>query len=81
MEAENCRINIEQLKREREAARVRDLTRRHEEERHALALQKEAETKELFLNWETRLQLEAGDAETSERELKTRQAMEESHAK
>lgn len=29
VEAENCRVNIEQLKRDREAARVRDLTRRH----------------------------------------------------
>lgn len=57
MEAENCRVAIEQFKRDREAARVRELTRRHEEERNALALQREAETKELFLNWETRLKL------------------------
>lgn len=57
MEAENSRVAIEQLKRDREAARVRDLTRRHEEERNYLALQSEAEIKELFLNWETRLKL------------------------
>jgi hypothetical protein len=76
VEAENCRISIEQMKREREAARVRDLSRRHEEERHSLAIQGEVETKELFLNWETRLKLEAEEADTAERELKTRQAME-----
>lgn len=65
MEAENCRVSIEQLKKDREAARVRDLARRHEEERNSLELQREAETKELFLNWETRLKLEAAEADTA----------------
>lgn len=54
VEADNCRLAIEQMKKEREAARIRDLTRRHQEERHELALLRESETKALFVNWEER---------------------------
>jgi hypothetical protein len=47
------------MKKDRETGRIRDLERRHQEERQELAFQRESETKSLFLNWENRLKAEA----------------------
>lgn len=77
VEADTNRIAIDHLKKEREAARVRDLERRHQEERHELALLRETETKVLFVRWEQKLKNEADEAERSEKELHTRQVIEE----
>jgi uncharacterized protein (DUF111 family) len=57
VEAENCKLAVQQMKKDREAARIRDLERKHEEERQDLALLREAETKALYQDWENRLKL------------------------